>query len=293
MKRIAFILLFPIILIISLLPFPLLYLLSDIISFFLFHFTGYRRAMIRKNILLSFPNKSEIERLKIERSFYTNMCDVFLEMFKSISISLKTINNRFKINNIDLLTQFPKNKRSVIIMCGHYASYEWILFLGKKFESYTYGIYTPLSNIYFDNLVKRIREKHDAFLISRYHILETIKEHNKKNHTAVYGFAADQSPYPSEKTYWRLFMGNKVPVFTGAERIARDFDMAVVYADIKRVKRGYYEVDFKLISDYPRKTKENEITDLFFNMLEKTIKIDPSQYLWSHNRFKYMHLAPK
>ena len=293
MKRLAFVVIYPILLGISILPFFLLYLLSDFISFILYYLLGYRGKMIRKNLSLSFPEKSHKEIRSIERAFYTHMCDIFLEMIKSMTISLKSIKKRFKVNNMDLLSQFPKNERSAIIICGHYASYEWMLFMAKEFRCSTYGIYTPLTNIHFDKLVRKIRKKHNASLISRYHTLRTIKEHQDNNHTAVYGFAADQSPYPKEKTYWRSFMGNKVPVFTGAERVAKDFDLAVVYADIKRVKRGYYEVDFKLITDSPKETTKNEITDVFFNMLQESIAVDPSQYLWSHNRYKYIHLAPK
>ena len=245
--------------------------------------------MIKKNLTLSFPNLNINERNKIERKFYTHMCDIFLEMIKSMTISLSSINNRFRVNNMELLTQFPKNNRSVIIICGHYASYEWMLFLANDFGVSTYGIYTPLSNQYFDKLVKKIRVKHNAYLISRYHTIDTIRKHQDSNHRAVYGFAADQSPYPKKKTYWRSFMGNKVPVFTGAERLAIEHNIPVVYADIKRVDRGFYEVDFKLISDFPKETKKHEITDIFFNLLEESINRDPSQYLWSHNRYKHLN----
>ena len=293
MKRIAFVVIYPILLGISILPFFLLYALSDIISFILFYLVGYRSKMINRNLTLSFPDKSKKEVYLIKRAFYTHMCDIFLEMIKSMSLSLKSIKKRFKVKNIETLTQFSKNNRSVIIICGHYASYEWMLYLAKEFGGPTYGIYTPLSNKYFDKLVKKIRKKHDAHLISRYNTLDTINKHFNDDHKAIYGFAADQSPYPKEKTYWRSFMRNIVPVFTGAERIAKEFNMAVVYADIKRVKRGYYEVDFKLISEFPKKTSENEITDKFFQLLEESIYNDPSQYLWSHNRYKYIDLAPK
>ena len=289
MKRIAFLVLYPFLLLISLLPFSILYILSNIISFTLFYIIGYRRKMIKKNLTLSFPNLNINERNKIERKFYTHMCDIFLEMIKSMTISLSSINNRFRVNNMELLTQFPKNNRSVIIICGHYASYEWMLFLANDFGASTYGIYTPLSNQYFDKLVKKIRVKHNAYLISRYHTIDTIRKHQDSNHRAVYGFAADQSPYPKKKTYWRSFMGNKVPVFTGAERLAIEHNIPVVYADIKRVDRGFYEVDFKLISDSPKETKKHEITDIFFNLLEESINRDPSQYLWSHNRYKHLN----
>ena len=289
MKRIAFLVLYPFLLLISLLPFSILYILSNIISFTLFYIIGYRRKTIKKNLTLSFPNLNINERNKIERKFYTHMCDIFLEMIKSMTISLSSINNRFRVNNMELLTQFPKNNRSVIIICGHYASYEWMLFLANDFGASTYGIYTPLSNQYFDKLVKKIRVKHNAYLISRYHTIDTIRKHQDSNHRAVYGFAADQSPYPKKKTYWRSFMGNKVPVFTGAERLAIEHNIPVVYADIKRVDRGFYEVDFKLISDFPKETKKHEITDIFFNLLEESINRDPSQYLWSHNRYKHLN----
>jgi len=289
MKRIAFLILYPFILLISVLPFSILYILSNITSFILFYIIGYRRKMIKKNLMLSFPNLNINERNKIERKFYTHMCDIFLEMIKSMSISLSSINKRFRVNNMELLTQFTKNNKSVIIICGHYASYEWMLFLANDFGASTYGIYTPLSNQYFDKLVKKIRVKHNAYLISRYHTIDTIRKHQDSNHRAVYGFAADQSPYPKKKTYWRSFMGNKVPVFTGAERLAIEHNIPVIYADIRRVNRGFYEVDFKLISDFPKETSKHEITDIFFNMLEESINRDPSQYLWSHNRYKHLN----
>ena len=115
--------------------------------------------------------------------------------------------------------------------------------------------------------------------------------HNK-GIIGVYGFASDQSPRPKPKTYWRPFLGVKVPVFSGAELIAKEFDFGVVYAKINRVKRGYYEVHFELISDRPKKTRLNEITDTFTELLEQDIYCDPSQYLWTHNRFKHIDKAP-
>ncbi len=248
--------------------------------------------MIQRNLSLSFPKMTDNERLNIERSFYRHMCDIFLEMIKSLTLSPKSMRKHFKANNPDVLKKFSDNKKSVIVICGHYASWEWMMSLANQIGCPIYGIYTPLSNIYFDRLVTRIRKRYNAFVINRYKTYETIKQHYLDKHVAMYGFASDQSPYPNEKTYWRTFMGVKVPVFTGAERIAKEFDIPIVYADIKRVKRGYYEVDFRVLTDSPKTTKVNEITDKFTEWLEEAIRRDPTQYLWSHNRFKYIDLAP-
>ena len=228
----------------------------------------------------------EKEIVLLEKKFYKHMTDIFLEMAKSLLISKEEMMYRFKFNNIETLKQFEKNNQNIIIMCGHYASWEWMMSLGYHFSYKGYGIYKPVTNKYFDKLVKRIRKKHDAEVISRYKAIETIRDHTKKGVKAVYGFASDQSPRIKSNSYYLKFLGINTPVFLGAEKLAKELNLAVVFADINRVNRGFYETTFKVISDDPKKSKDYHITKTFFNLLEKQVYRDPSQYLWSHNRFK-------
>ena len=228
----------------------------------------------------------EKEIVLLEKKFYKHMTDIFLEMAKSLLISKEEMMHRFKFNNIETLKQFEKNNQNIIIMCGHYASWEWMMSLGYHFSYKGYGIYTPVTNKYFDKLVKKIRKKHDAKVISRYKAIETIRDHTKKRVKAVYGFASDQSPRIKSNSYHLKFLGINTPVFLGAEKLAKELNLAVVFADINRVNRGFYETTFKVISDDPKKSKDYHITKTFFNLLEKQVYRDPTQYLWSHNRFK-------
>lgn len=267
------------------LPFKIFYIISDITSYLLYFFS-YRKKVIRKNLRLVFPKMIEKEIVLLEKKFYKHMTDIFLEMAKSLLISKEEMMYRFKFNNIETLKQFEKNNQNIIIMCGHYASWEWMMSLGYHFSYKGYGIYTPVTNKYFDKLVKRIRKKHDAEVISRYKAIETIRDHTKKGVKAVYGFASDQSPRIKSNSYYLKFLGINTPVFLGAEKLAKELNLAVVFADINRVNRGFYETTFKVISDNPKKSKDYHITKTFFNLLEKQIYKDPSQYLWSHNRFK-------
>ena len=200
---------------------------------------------------------------------------------------------RMVFKNLNVLTQFEKENRSVIIMCGHYASWEWMLSIGYHTVSQGYGIYTPIMNKYLNELVIKIRKKHRGNLLSRYSAIQKIKNLHEDGTVAVYGFVSDQSPRPKPKSYWRPFLGVKVPVFVGAEMIAREFNFGVVYAKINRVKRGYYEASFELISDQPKKTEINRITDTFTEWLEQDVYCDPTQYLWTHKRFKHADKAPK
>ena len=286
MNALTYYLVFPILFVISRLPFPVFYLLSDSVCFVLYHVFGYRKEVVRSNIHLAFPKMSPTERDAIEKKFYRHLCDLFLEFIKSMGMSKKEMLKRFKVKNIEVLTQFEKENRSAFIMCGHYASWEWMMSLGYHMKHLGYGIYRPIKNPYFDRLIKRIRSRHDAFMIPQKTAAETIRRREQKEIHAVYGFASDQSPRPTPKSYWRTFLGIEVPVYTGAERLARELNIPVVFGDIKRIKRGFYELEFKLLSDQPQNTKENEITDLYTTWLEDQIRRDPSQYFWTHKRFK-------
>ena len=242
------------------------------------------------NLKLAFPEMKNEDYIGIEKMFYKHLCDVFLEIIKSMGMSRNQMLKRFKIKNIDVLTQFEKENRSTFIMCGHYASWEWMMSLGYHMEHLGFGIYRPVKNPYFNKLIKEIRSKHDAYMIPQRSASDIIRKKEEKNELGVYGFASDQSPRPTSKSYWRTFMGIEVPVFNGAERLARELNIPVVFGRIKRLKRGYYELEFKLISDQSKNTSENKITDLFTRWLEEQIKEDPSQYLWTHKRFKHARL---
>ena len=291
MQRAVYLIAYPFIYLIASIPFNVLYVFSDFLRLIIYNLLGYRKKIVRSNLRKAFPHKSEDDLKWIEKRFYKHFCDITLEAFKSLTISSEEMQKRMVFKNLDVLTQFEKGNRSVIIMCGHYASWEWMLSIGYHTVSQGYGIYTPIMNKYLNRLIIKIRKKHRGNLISRYSAIQQIKNLHDEGNIAVYGFVSDQSPRPKPKSYWRPFLGVKVPVFMGAEMVARELDFGVVYAKINRVKRGYYEASFELISDQPKKTKLNRITDTFTEWLEQDIYSDPTQYLWTHKRFKHADKA--
>ena len=293
MQRTIYFLSYPIIYLIASIPFSVLYIFSDFIRWIVYHIIGYRKKIVRFNLRKAFPDKSDEDLKWIEKRFYKHFCDITLEAFKSFKMSSSEMQKRMIFKNMEILTQFEKENRSAIIMCGHYSSWEWMLSVGYHMQSPGYGIYTPIMNPYFSELIIKIRKIHQAELLSRYGAIESIKKRHQEGEIAVYGFASDQSPRPKPKSYWRTFLGVKVPVFVGAELVAKEFDFGVVYAKINRVKRGFYEVDFELITDTPKETRLNKITDTFTEWLEQDVYCDPTQYLWTHNRFKHADKAPK
>lgn len=287
MQLLVYILVYPLILLISLLPDRLFYALSDAVCFFVYRVFGYRKKVVRNNLILSFPNKDISEIVNIEKQFYHHFCDIFLEMLKTITLSHKQMQKRMTFPNIEVLEPFVRERQSFVLMCGHYNSYEWLLSLASYMNCDSYAVYTPISNKYFDRLIKKTRAKFNAYLVSRYEFHSVIEKYKNKRQMCIFGLASDQSPSNSPKQYRRTFMGVNVPVFTGAERIAKQFNIPVVFCDIQKKARGYYETCFHIITQDPSQTKLYQITDEFTELLQNQIYKNPQYYLWSHNRFKH------
>ena len=277
---------------VSLLPYPLLYAFSDLLCFLLHRVVKFRRKVVCLNLQLAYPELSDEARSAIEKGFYKNLCDVFLEMAKNLTISEKEIKKRFVFKNMELINVHEKNGQSTILLLGHYSNWEGMLSIGYHLMGKGYGVYAPLSNKYFNRLISKSREKHKAYLLSRFETMAFIRENEKKGNYALYGFINDQSPRMRPRLYWRTFLGVKVPVFKGAENLAKEFNFPVYFTEINREKRGYYTATVSLIADDPSKFKDNEITDLYIERLEAQIRKDPTQYLWSHNRFKHRNRVP-
>jgi len=276
---------YPLIKFISILPFGIVYKVSDILSFLLHKVFKYRLKTVKKNLNLAFPNKSNSEIESIEKKFYNHFADISIESIKAYGMSEAQMKNRYGYDNIEELEKIQEKNKNIILICGHYSNFEWLLSVGYSAKGNGYGIYTPMSNKYFDRLFKKIRKKHKAFLVSRYHINDFMNNLDV-NKYHVFGFAADQSPRKVGKYYINNFLGHKVPIFTGAERFSKDYNLSVVFADITRIKRGFYNTKF--IEILNKDNTQYGITDQFLSLLEKQIYRDPSQYFWTHNRFKHL-----
>ena len=287
MQLLIYLLLYPILWLISILPFPVFYLFSDFICFLTYNLIGYRKKTVRENIALALPHLSIKERLAIEKKFYSHMCDVFLEMIKTLTISQKEIEKHYTFSNMEVYHELEKKNKSIALLCAHYASYEWAVSMNYHINYKGFGIYKKIANPYFDKLVKQIRSKFRAELITTRETIPTIVNNYKKGVLSLYGFASDQSPKPSAAYHWATFMGHEVPVHTGAEMLAKRFDMNVIFLKTKKIKRGYYQASFEVLSEDVKSVPNYDITDKFLQLVEEQIHEAPEFYLWTHKRWKH------
>jgi lauroyl/myristoyl acyltransferase len=287
MQFLVFILAYPILWFISILPFPVFYLLSDFVYYILYYIIGYRKKTVRANLILAFPDLTPKERFVIEKKHYKHLTDTFLEIIKTMSISEAEMNKRFAITNIELVTEYENKGKSIALLASHYASWEWLLTMNDRVQFKGIGIYKKISNDYFDKMVRDIRSKFNAELVEVQKSKALMKENYKKGILCMYGLASDQSPMLHKEQYWQSFMGVEVPVHVGAESVARKYDMNILFVKVKKVKRGFYEATFVPMSDKVQETTPFEITNKYIKEVEKQIHEAPEYYFWTHNRWKH------
>lgn len=287
MRFIVYLIAYPFLWCISMLPFRLLYLFSDFVYLIVYYLIGYRKKTVRENLALALPNLSEKERLAIEKKSFRHLCDMFLEMIKTMTISNKEISKRFVFTNMEVYKNLEAQKKSIAMMLAHYASYEWVISMNAYVNFTAFAIYKKIANPYFDKLVRNIRSRFKANLITTKETIPVIINNNQKKELSIYGFASDQSPRISSAYHWQKFMGVEVPVHTGAEMLSKKYDMNVIFLKVKKVKRGYYQASFEVLSDNAKEVPNYEITDQFLKLVEQQILEAPEYYLWTHKRWKH------
>lgn len=274
-------------LIIGLLPFKLMYLLSDFLSFILLRVVKYRVDVVRYNLKSSNLKLTEKDIKKLIKNFYSHFCDIYLEMIKLDRMNKIDVEKRLKVLNPEIANKYLKEDKSVILLVSHYGGYEWCTALDYFFEYKVAAIYTPLKDKELENLTIKSRARHGMKLISRYNALNDIRDLEKSGCNYMYGFMADQSPQIRKINYWTKFLGVEVPAFTGAERMAKELNIPVVFAKMSKLSRGKYQMRLELIAENPNEFKDFEITEKYLRLVEKQIHENPDYYFWTHNRFKH------
>jgi KDO2-lipid IV(A) lauroyltransferase len=268
-------------------PFSLLYVFADVLYVLLYHVAGYRKSVVLQNLRNSFPEKTNEEIQIICKKYYRYLCQLTLETFKTLTISKETMLKHctFAGQSEKLLTKLADEKKSVILVMGHLGNWEWA---GNTFsllcKQQLFVIYHPLANKHFDRLMYNMRTRFGTKLIP---MRETYREMLKnKNIVSATAFIADQSPAPNN-AYWTTFLHQDTPVFKGTEIVAKKTNYPIVYVQVKRMKRGHYEMNVEMLCENPSATTEGEISEMHTKRLEKDIISLPETWLWSHRRWKH------
>lgn len=290
MGKIAFnIFVIPLFYFISILPFWLLQFFSSCTYVLVYYVFGYRKKVVIQNLKNSFPGKTDEEIEKISKQFYKHFCDVVFEILKLLTISTETFKKRcqFTQHGIEVFNYFETKKQTIVGVMGHCGNWEWGAMAPQfYFKQLLTGVYHPLTNKNFDGFMLKLRSRMGGNIVAMKNLYRELLTLKQKNIATTIGLIADQTP-PPEGAYWTTFLNQDTPVFNGSEKLARKFNYPVVYVGVKKIKRGYYQMDTTILTENPKELPEGAISELHTKALEKNITDQPYTWLWTHKRWKH------
>lgn len=269
--------------------FPLrwLYAISDLMYLIIYKTLRYRIDVVRQNLKRSFPEKSDDELKIIEQKFYRHFCDLFVEQYYILHANAPKAQKLCRFKNVDMLNKYFDQGKSIVVAGGHYGNWELYGMFGLYLKHLTMGVYKPLANKYFERFINASRERFGAVAIPMKDTPRIALSYAAEGKLFFLGLIADQTPAKGEIRYWTTFLNQDTPVFLGTEKIARKLNQPVFFCNMRKLKRGLYEVELELLTENPASTKPYEITEMHVKALERLIHEAPEFWLWSHRRWKH------
>lgn len=278
---------------ISKLPLKVLYMFSDIIFFLNYYIVAYRKNVITQNLKNSFPEKSPEEIQQIKKKFYLNFSDYLVETVKSFTISETESRVRMQHINQQVFHDAKAEGKNVIMLAGHVFNWEWINAMARFIpQEHCHPVYRKVNNDFWENQMRKVRSRFGNEALEANEVILNIFR-SKNDGNSAYMFVADQTPHFSHVTYGLEFLHQRTPAFIGYDKLATRMDLAFIYCEMKKVKRGYYQVNYHRIYPDGEKFTENEVVKKFHKLLENTLHKRPDNYLWSHRKWKYQDSIKK
>lgn len=282
----GFYFLYPLLFLVSILPFSLLYMFSNLLFYIIYYIVGYRKKIVRQNLINSFPNKSETELKTIERKYYLHLCDLILETIKGWNISKTELQKRIKNVDVNVYNQYFKENKHCMVIMSHNANWEWVCLTADiSVQQKAMCIYKKLSNKNFDKWIYSIRSRFGTLPISMENSLRIMKKETQIP-TAT-AFIADQNPSSVKQNVWVNFLNQPTVFLNGPARIAQKLNYDLLYLQINKIKRGYYECTTEVLATNVNNDSIEELTQKIASRIEKDILQQPHTWLWSHRRWKH------
>jgi KDO2-lipid IV(A) lauroyltransferase len=275
----------------SQLPLRFLYFFSDFLFIVAYYLTGYRKKLVMRNLRQSFPDRSPKEVRMIAKDFYRHLCDYAVESLKLISISREELIERVELRNPEVLTDHTSRGQSVMVLASHTFNWEWLLAASSvRLPAQLDFVYQAQRSRFANRFSLEGRCRFGAYAIERFQVgRENVL---RKDLTRILAIVADQYPgLQRDKKIVVPFLHQQTAFFLAPQTLANTTGFPVYYAQIRKVRRGYYTVFFEPLGSPPFEGEKNSLIHRYASAIEKLIHERPSEWLWSHNRWKQRHIT--
>jgi Kdo2-lipid IVA lauroyltransferase/acyltransferase len=269
----------------SRLPWAFWYAFSSFAYFLAYYVVRHRHKIISDQIATVFPDLSAAERTRMHQRFLKNFCDVFIEVMKSASLPEEQMKARVRLLNTEVARQHLDKGQTMMFVTSHLCNWEWLLQgvtlqLGYPVDA----AYKPLHDEWAERLMLRVRARFGARMVPAKELLGDFLK--RRGVVRAVAMNADQAPVSTDKRYWTVYLGQDTAFYVGAEQIARGMRLPVIYACMRRVRRGYYEVEFRQVWDGKEPLEPNQITERYARACEADVYQAPADWLWSYRRWR-------
>ncbi len=269
------------------LSFRWLYLLADVLFFFIYHVAGYRKKVVSQNLKNSFPEKSLEEIGNIEKKFYKHLCDVFVESVSRFKPGVDDYHNRVNLSEIEMLNQFYEKGKSVFLLSCHYGNWEWVKLFATSTKHTIFLVYNPQRNLKYDAYLNSLRAEYGAKLVPTKRIYKRLLGTKKTGELTLTLLLGDQTPKANSK-FWTVFLNQETAYFPGPGKLSVQHpEQPLLFYYMDKIGRGKYKVKVEVLIEDPSKCTKEEILYIYSNRVEKLVKEKPEYYLWSHRRWKH------
>ncbi len=270
------------------LPLGALYVFGALLSLLLRYVLRYRVRIARNNLRGSFPEFDARRIDAVLNSYYWRLGEIVAECIKLASLSAEELRRRVHFTNIELVQDELAAGRSVILLAAHLGNWEWQL-QGIVAHSSTPvdAAYKPLHGAAADRLLLQLRSRLGARMIPAKKLVRAVAR--ARNQVHMVALMADQIPSSSAGRHWVQFLGRATAFYPGPGEIARMTGYATVFAGMRRVHRGHYEISFERVLGAGEQLEPEAFTARYAQLLEAQIRLDPANWVWTHRRWK---LAP-
>ena len=266
-------------------PLVLLYRLADLLGWLAFRVFPYRDAVVRGNLERAFPEWDEARMRAVRRRYYQGFADMLVEVIKSATLSAAEIRRRVRIVNLQAPQAHLAEGRSVLFAAAHQCNWEWMLLaLSLELDYPLDAAYKPLVDVWAEREMKKMRSRFGCRLIPAKQLLADILQRGPV--ARAIALVADQEPTTSERKHWTRFLNRDTAFYMGPEEISRVTGLPVFFIAMRRVRRGFYEMQFQPLASPGERLSGGELTERYVRAVEQQIRAAPADWPWSHKRWK-------
>ena len=241
------------------------------------------KKIILENLEFSNIEDSEFSRTKIIREMWGSYGRIFseypfIEKFKSGNLQ-----DFIKINGQEILNEILETKKQVIFVSGHFSNFELMAQQIEKKNIKLAAIYRPLNNFFLNKTMEEIRKKFICKNQIKKGLSGTREILKHLNDGCSIALMIDQRVTEGIKVD---FFNRKAFTTTIPAQLIKKFKLNVVPVHIERQNKYYFNLSFHNPINFDPTDDMEKITIKLNRCLEDMILKNPSQWIWSHNRWK-------